>query len=232
MLRFGASYIRDLTVDVLRVAFQSASLERVAGWLQNSKEDLFAQAKYCHRWLTHCPLGVVAVIVKIWFSDMLHRTAICVIAVELHSDECHNTPLLLASNITWTRDILQWDAKAVFVTTVIADGTKSKSEFKYAMHSGRHIMRRGCQCTNIYIWALLWHHTFVCKQWNQNLPTHKFFSALLCSYFLLYLRHDLNGNTNFKIYLSLASAIHAIWQLGPQLNCLPFLFEIGHIFCY
>ena len=105
--------------------------------------------------------------------------------------------------LTQIRDILQWDARAVFVTTVIADGAKSKSEFKYAMQSGRHTMRRGRQCTNIYTWALLWHHTFACKQWNQNLPTHKFVSALLCSYFLLYLRHSLNGNTNFKIYFVL-----------------------------
>ena len=53
--------------------------------------------------------------------------------------------------------------------------------------------------TNNYTWALLWQHTFACKQWNKNFATHQFISALLCLYFSLYLCHSLNGNTNFKI---------------------------------
>ena len=50
----------------------------------------------------------------------------------------------------------------------------------------------------------------------KDLPTHQFVLALLCLWLLLYLRHSLNGNINFKIRLLLECAIHAIWQLGPE----------------
>ena len=29
------------------------------------------------------------------------------------------------------------------------------------------------KCTNNYTWALLWHHTFACRQWNQDFSTHQ-----------------------------------------------------------
>ena len=64
----------------------------------------------------------------------------------------------------------------------------------------------------------------------KNLPTHQFVLALLFSWFLLYLRHSLNGNINFKIGLFLECAIHGIWQLGPEV--FKDLFVFSNLFYY
>ena len=122
---------------------------------------------------------------------------------------------------TWhsIRDILHIDAKAVFVTTVIADGAKSKSEFKYAMQSGRLRVQTFTYgpCYDITRSRV--------NNGIKDLPTHQFVLALLCSWLLLYLRHSLNGNINFKICLLLECAIHAIWQLGPEVFKDLFVFS-------
>ena len=53
--------------------------------------------------------------------------------------------------------------------------------------------------TNNYTWALLWHHMFACKQWNQNL----------------------NGNTNFKIrFLNVQYTPSGYWDQKYLKICL------------
>ena len=64
---------------------------------------------------------------------------------------------------------------------------------------GRHTMRCGQHVQNNYIWALLWYHTFACKQWNQNFATHPISFGIVMLIILLNLCHSINGNTDFKI---------------------------------
>ena len=97
------------------------------------------------------------------------------------------------------RDILQWDAKAVFVTTVIAHGAKSNPNL--SMQCRVAVIQCGAAANvQTYTYGRCYDITRPCV--NNGIKAFRrtnLFRHCYVHIFLLYFRHNLNGNTNFKI---------------------------------
>ena len=68
-------------------------------WLMWSKGDVIANNSISSL-LTHCPLGDVELILKVWFSKSLYRIVAWVL-VKLLLAECHKTSLMISQH--WFR---------------------------------------------------------------------------------------------------------------------------------
>ena len=105
---------------------------------------------------------------RYWYCDVIFVYVVLARA-NWHKVDIHGEILLEATPSSVTTIIAVWGQIQIQVYN--AEG----------QWISRHAMRRGHQCTHYYTWALLWHRTSACKQWNQNFRTNRFVSTLLCS---------------------------------------------------